>query len=158
MAASSPPTAPPGRPPDQASARSPSRTSPACITPFTAAPAADTITAKGRTLTNGDKFRLSNSGGQLPAGLATLTDYFVINTNGATAQLSATAGGSAINFIDAGTGSNFLGELPDRARSGIQVIAGSRYRYREVEQPGNYTQMPLALQTIIWGLKNGQLH
>jgi hypothetical protein len=43
----------------------------------------DTLTAKGRTFVNGDVVRLKNSGGELPAGLAEDTDYYVVSASGA---------------------------------------------------------------------------
>lgn len=73
-------------------------------TPFTADAGADAFVASGRTFAVGDKLRLLNSGGALPAPLALLTDYYVL----AGSQLSLTVGGAAINITDAGSGTNFL--------------------------------------------------
>ncbi len=46
--------------------------------------------------------------GILPAGLAVLTTYFVINRTGEVLQVSATAGGAAINITDAGSGTHTI--------------------------------------------------
>jgi len=75
---------------------------------------ANTLTARsfGKVWSAGDVVRLSNSGGAPPAPLKIKTDYFVVNPAGATFQVSATSGGSAIDLTDAGTGNNFVGPMP----------------------------------------------
>lgn len=54
------------------------------------------VTWTGHTLQNGDQVVLTTSGA-LPTGLAAGTTYYVVNQATNTFQLSATAGGSAIN-------------------------------------------------------------
>lgn len=76
--------------------------------PFTTDATSNILTAQGRILSNGDVVRLSNSGGALPAGLATNTDYYVVNQSSATFQLAATLGGTPIDITDAGTGTSFI--------------------------------------------------
>lgn len=100
--------------------------------PFTANASTNVLTGSGRTFTNGDRVRVSNTGGSLPAGLSTLTDYFVISVSGSTFSLSATSGGSAIDITDAGTGTNFIGVVPEEARTAIKRIAALKFEYREV--------------------------
>jgi len=81
-------------------------------TTFTADAGTDFITATAHGLANGDRIILSNSGGALPAGLATNTFYYVRDKTDDTFKLAATFGGAAINITDAGTGTHsFLGGM-----------------------------------------------
>jgi uncharacterized phiE125 gp8 family phage protein len=96
---------------------------------FTAA-TSDLLTVYGRTLTNGDRVRLMNSGGALPTGLSTLTDYFAITGP----KLSATSGGSAVDITNAGSGINYLGfDLTgfETLRHAIKGTVGYWYQHRQ---------------------------
>lgn len=53
------------------------------------------VTAAAHDLQNGDRVRITTTGA-LPTGLATITDYYVINAGSDTFNLAATYGGSAI--------------------------------------------------------------
>jgi hypothetical protein len=99
------------------------------LVPFTAS--ANTLTLNGYTPVNGDKWRVSNSGGAIPSGLSLMTDYYVINASGQTCQLSTTAGGSAVSLSDAGSGYNFLGEIHPLAFQAILLRVGMEYVDRE---------------------------
>lgn len=72
-----------------------------------ASPAVFTLNSHG--LAVGDTFQLTTSG-SLPTGLSTGTDYYVISAGfGANSfQVSATAGGSAINTSSAGSGTHSM--------------------------------------------------
>jgi hypothetical protein len=80
---------------------------------FTAANATDILTSTAHGLANGQKGRVSNAGGALPAGLTAGTDYFVIAAAANTFQLSATLGGAAVNFTTDGTGTHTFQPVPD---------------------------------------------
>lgn len=80
---------------------------------FTAANATDILTATAHGQANGQKMRVSNSGGALPAGLTAGTDYFVIAAAANTFQLSATEGGAAVNFTTDGTGTHTAQPVPN---------------------------------------------
>lgn len=99
---------------------------------------ADTITIASHGFVNNDTIRLTTTG-TLPAGLATGTTYYVVNATSNTFQLSATAGGAAVNITAAAGGGTHtatsnvfgnitfgeLGTLPDNAivtRSWVDVI------------------------------------
>lgn len=70
---------------------------------FTADAGTDQLTTTaGDNPAIGERVRLVNSGGGLPAPLAAATDYYVL----ANFKLSATLGGSAINITTAGTGTH----------------------------------------------------
>lgn len=73
---------------------------------FTATAATDIVTSAGHGLQLNDLVQLTNSGGGLPAGLATSTDYYVITRTEDTFQLALTPGGSAVDITDAGTGTH----------------------------------------------------
>ena len=62
-------------------------------------------TGAAHNLAVGDIVRFENSGGGLPTGLAINTDYYVqAIPSGTTFRLALTAGGAAIAYTDAGTG------------------------------------------------------
>lgn len=65
-------------------------------------PATDTITATGHGHVNGDVVRVR--GGAIPGGLNLASSYFVIGATANTLQLSATAGGAAVDLTSPGAG------------------------------------------------------
>ncbi len=94
----------------------------------------DIITVDGRTLSNGDKVRLWNSGGSersLPGGLAESTDYYVVSASGSTLKLSATSGGTEVDLESSGIGSHFLGYelLPETVVQGMLMFVTSEYEH-----------------------------
>jgi uncharacterized phiE125 gp8 family phage protein len=109
---------------------------------FTADATADTIAVIGwKTLAINDVVRLSNSGGALPAPLLPNTDYYIQTVvSPGVYKLSATQGGGAINLADAGTGSNFLGVVPDGLISWMLIRLGSLYE--------NHEEMARSLQPL----------
>ncbi len=120
-------------------------------TPFTVDTATDTLTAVGHTLANGDKVRLSNSGGALPAGLSANTDYYVINASTNTLQLSATSGGAAIDITGTGTGTHFLGAVPQKVRQAILLLVAHWYETREPVAVGKLVaQVPMTVDALLW--------
>jgi uncharacterized phiE125 gp8 family phage protein len=124
-------------------------------TPFVAAADTNVLTVSGRTFADGDAVRLSNSGGTLPAGLAAATTYYVVGAVGATIQLAATAGGSAIDLTDAGTGQHYVGEVPDLIRAGIKLMLGHLYEHREAVVTGTIVaKMPLAVDSLLMGQRS----
>lgn len=101
------------------------------LIPFTASASTDVLTFTDYTPTNGDSFRLSNSGGALPAGLTTNRTYYIVGASGSTCQLSLTSGGAAINLTDAGSELHFLGELPGAARMAMLKHMATNFADRE---------------------------
>lgn len=101
------------------------------LTPFTVNASTNLITALGRTFTAADRVRLSNSGGKLPAGLATYTDYYVRDVSGSSFKLEASVGGGAIDITDIGTGTSFIGEVPERIREAMMLRMATRFEYPE---------------------------
>lgn len=97
--------------------------------PFTSS--GNTLTVAGYTPTNGDIWRVSNSGGALPAGLSAMTDYYVVSASGQTCSLSLTAGGAAVTLSTSGVGQHFLGEIPPLAIMAIYLRIAMSYGDRE---------------------------
>lgn len=98
--------------------------------PFTAAAASDLLTARNHPHADGDKVRLSVSGGALPDPLAPATDYFVRDVSGDTLKLAATEGGEAIDLTSAGSGLMFIGEIPAATLSGMKLVLSGLYEER----------------------------
>jgi hypothetical protein len=64
----------------------------------------DTFTLNSHGLANNAVVYFTNSGGALPTGVSALTKYYIVNTATNTFQISATRGGSVLNFTTNGTG------------------------------------------------------
>lgn len=75
--------------------------------------------------TVGERVRLSVSGGSLPAPLSTTVDYFITATG-----LSLTSGGSDVTITTDGSGSFFLGVLPESTKIGMKLIITDLYEER----------------------------
>src|SRR5690606_3104987 len=86
-------------------------------TPFTASTAKSTVVAFDHPYREGDRVRLWNSGGALPAPLKERTDYFVVNLNGNQFQVAESEGGAAVTITDTGAGTHFLGLIPENVRA-----------------------------------------
>lgn len=121
------------------------------LIPFTAS--GSTLSFVDYTPTNGDSFRLSNSGGSLPQGLLPKTTYYIVGASGNTCQLSLTSGGGAVSLTTTGSGLNFLGELPGSIkvamlksiavnfadREGSDIAAKCEESYLQSLRPVQYT-------------------
>ena len=70
--------------------------------------ATDILNAVAHGLVNGDRVKLVNSGGALPAGLSSAVRYFVVNKHDNNFQIALTLGGAAVLFTDDGTGTHTL--------------------------------------------------
>lgn len=108
----------------------------------TVANATDIWTSTAHALPVGQKVRLTNSGGALPAGFAPHTDYFVIAANLAanTFQLSATVGGATVNATTDGTGTHTVNPVPDyitEETNGSGNISGRVYSRAEIANAVN---------------------
>jgi uncharacterized phiE125 gp8 family phage protein len=108
-----------------------------------------TCTIYGRTLTNGDVVRVSNSGGALPTGLSANTDYYVVNVSGSTFNLSATLGGSAIDITGTGSGNNFIGVIPQAAKHAMLMLISDLYEHRESQLDRLQLAENLAYQRLV---------
>lgn len=101
----------------------------------TAVAGTDVLTIKGglwSTLAVDDVVRLANSGGVLPSPLAADTDYYIQALPSATTfKLSETEGGAAIDISDVGTGTHYIGSVPEDVQSWMRLRIGGLYENRE---------------------------
>lgn len=118
----------------------------------TADAATDVLTITGRTLADADIVRFSNSGGALPTGLSANTDYHVRDWAAATGtfKVAATAGGTAVAITSAGTGTNFLGEVPEALRSALKLLLAHWFEHREASADVALREVPLAVEALCW--------
>src|SRR5574340_228219 len=101
--------------------------------PITADATANTITAAlWKPLAVGDAVRFSNSGGALPAPLEAMTDYYVqaIVSPGVYA-LATAPGGPALDLTTAGTGTSFIGEIPEAIKAWLKIRVNRSEENRE---------------------------
>lgn len=119
------------------------------VTPFSVSTSGSTITTKGATFANDTVLRLSNSGGELPSPLQPYTDYYVVNASGATIQLAATSGGTAITIGTTGTGTSYIGVLPETIATGIMLLVGYWYRNREDAAEGAKLKIPNGFDALM---------
>jgi hypothetical protein len=107
---------------------------------FTAADT-DICTAAAHGFPTGLKGQASNSGGDLPTGLAAVTDYFVISTGTNTFKLAASLvdalAGTAVDITDAGTGTHTFTPT---------ALAGANVRL----QKSNSTKDQIDAGTAVW--------
>jgi hypothetical protein len=90
-----------------------------------------TVTVNGPvTWKVGATIEFSNSGGALPAALSTNTPYLVASVTG-NAYTFTNLDGSPVTLADVGTGSNFIGTVPEGLRNWILLRTGSLYENRE---------------------------
>lgn len=116
----------------------------------TANDSTDVLTAVGHTHAAGDPVRLYNSGGALPAGLAAMTDYYVRDVVGDTFKLAATAGGAAIDITGTGTGTHYLGEVPENIRHAMLMMIAHWFENREAVIVGeSASELPFAVQALL---------
>jgi uncharacterized phiE125 gp8 family phage protein len=118
---------------------------------FTADATLNVLTAVGRTYTDGDLVQLSNLGGALPTNLSVGVDYYVRDVSGYTFKLAATSGGTAIDFTTAGTGTHFIGVIPEHIREGIILAVNHFYEHRQIFSEDNLKEIPFAAITL-WSL------
>lgn len=100
----------------------------------TAQNAANTLTKNGHGLLSGQKGRMTNSGGALPAPLVPGLDYWIVGATANTFQLALTVGGAAIDLTGDGTGTHTFNPVPDYIEEvpGTGNLAGLLYDRTQV--------------------------
>lgn len=78
----------------------------------------------------GDTTTFSNSGGNLPTGLAPDTPYLIATAAG-NVYTFTNIDGSAVTMTDTGNGQSFIGTVPEGLRHWILLRVGSLYENRE---------------------------
>jgi len=109
----------------------------------------DVFTISGKTLSDNDVIRFSNSGGSLPKGLSADTDYYVISASGSTFKVSISEGGEAVDITDTGSGITFVGEIPASIRSAMLLLTGHLYENRENTSPLTINRVPFAAKDLL---------
>lgn len=102
--------------------------------PFTASLTAPTSIAPvgWPTLAPGAVIRLSNAGGALPTPLLPMTDYYVKTViSPGVYSLSLTPTGSVITLTDVGSGTNFVGVVPEGIKAWMKLRLGALNENRE---------------------------
>jgi uncharacterized phiE125 gp8 family phage protein len=100
--------------------------------PVTADATANTLTSAGPvTWAVADPVRLWNSGGALPTPLVADTTYYIKTAVAGVYTIAATASGSAIDLTDVGTGTHFIGAMPDRMIQWMLLKCGEANENRE---------------------------
>jgi uncharacterized phiE125 gp8 family phage protein len=95
------------------------------IIPFSVSTSTDVVTALNHPFVNGDSIRLSVSGGILPTGVLAKTDYIVNNVvDGVSFKLTG------VDFTTSGSGSMFVGEIPDTTIAGMLLVLTDLYEER----------------------------
>ena len=113
-------------------------------TTFSTSYATDLVTVGNVVFADTNRVRVTTDSGDLPAGISTNTDYYVVSTSGSTLKLSATSGGSAVTLTDDGTGTHYIGfadrgNVPDRVISAVKLVLTHLYEHRsEVTDFQNY--------------------
>jgi len=120
---------------------------------MTAVAATDVLTVSARTFADGDKVRLwsqnGTAAGTLPGGLAVATDYYVRDYTANTFKLAATSGGAAIDVTSAGTGTHYVGLVPEELLQAIKILAAELYLNREASRPEGINILPFAFEALI---------
>lgn len=122
-------------------------------TPFTAVAATDVVTYSGSTPTDATAIRVTTTDADLPAGLSILTDYYPINSSGSTCKFSLTSGGAAVDITDTGTGTHFVGVIPEAATQAMLLLISFWYTTRNASMEAGFIppQVGYLLSTINWG-------
>jgi len=100
------------------------------LIPFTANATDDTLSVSGLSMANNTLIVLS-SNHTLPGGLSDKARYYVINSTGATFQVSLTQGGAAVAISSAGTGEHFIGIVSPSLLHAMHLLIGHWYQNRE---------------------------
>ena len=115
-------------------------------TPFVADDANNRLTVADTGYSVGDSVYVWNSGGDLPTGL-TEGSYTVSAVTATYIELTG------VSFSDAGTGTHFIGFLPERVKQCIQWLAGHLYENRAATTQVDIKTLPLGLQSLLSGLQ-----
>lgn len=92
---------------------------------FTASSSSGLLLTYTNDFTNLTKVRFTNSGGALPTGLSTLTDYWLVRVSSTTARVATSLAnaiaGTVISYTDAGTGTHTMRIEMPRGATGCEA-------------------------------------
>lgn len=117
---------------------------------FTADSSNETITLSNHGFSDGDKIKVANSGGALPAPLAAGTTYFVRDVTTNTFKLAATLGGAAINLTTNGTGTNSVTGPPIDTVISVDMTFDTPMQFwvNSFQQEGDFPSKATGLQLV----------
>lgn len=101
------------------------------LSPFTCNATTDVLTSTGRVFRDGQRVKVWNVGGALPAGLTDTRSYWVVSASGQTLKLSTVPGGSAADITDTGTGLHYVGDVAPVIQQAILMLVSHWYQNRE---------------------------
>lgn len=107
------------------------------------------LDATAHPLSNGDVLQAWNTGGGLPDGLSTYTNYYVVNAATDAIELSLTSGGAAVTLSDDGTGTHFVGLIPEPLISAMLLLIGHLYENREQSILGALNEIPMGIESLL---------
>lgn len=100
------------------------------VVPFTVTDEQFQITAIDHPFSDGDRVRLSVSGGVLPGGAVALKDYFIRDVSGNYLNISETVDGAPVALTDSGSGLMFLGVVSPTTMAGMKLVLADLYEER----------------------------
>jgi len=117
--------------------------------PMTADAATDVLTVTDHAYVADEPVQLWNLGGTLPAPLVARRTYYVRDVATDQFKLAAQPGGSALDLTDAGTGTHFVGLIPEALRQAILVLAATMYAQREELSDQTLAAVPYPVRRLV---------
>lgn len=123
------------------------------LRPFTADATTDALTFASSQPADLEDIFLSTTDNDLPAPLAINTAYDTNGLPGLSCSIRAAGSGSNINITDAGTGTHFIGVLPEAATQAMLLLITFWWSTRNasVDIEGSTPQVQYLLSTLNWG-------
>lgn len=120
------------------------------VVPVTADGTANTLTGEGHALADDDRVILSNTGGALPTSLSAPGNYYAVGVSGDVFQVATSAGGAAVDFTGAGTGTHFLGAIPQPILQALILLVGHWLENTEAVSIGNPAAvLPFGVEALL---------
>src|SRR5262249_46839140 len=111
---------------------------------FTANAGTDRISAPAHGLVDGNVILLFNSGGALPTGLTAATAYYVKNSTTNDFQVSLTSGGTIVDILLAGSGTNTYQRIVDITSVGTGTQTFTKLRGYQI----SHDALPLGMMNV----------
>lgn len=120
--------------------------------PFTAA-VTDVITMGSSEPAEIESFPLSTTDGSLPGGLSTGVVYDTHGLPGTTCSFRLAGGASDINITSTGSGTHFVGVIPEAAIHAMLLLISFWYTTRNATMEGGFVppQVGYLLSSVRWG-------
>ena len=112
----------------------------------------NTLTLTAHGLLTGDGPVQFTTDGTLPAGIALVTDYWIIKVSANAISLAETRGGAVVDITDTGSGTHTLVDTADTAR--VDLTTG---RVTRVWEDGDTDQEGTHYGQVVATMSNGEL-